>query len=486
MSTVKSKSVENATLKKSLKKKLSKEEVIKPVEKVVETVKKAKSVKKSEPKAEVVKETVKKSKKEVVVKVEKEEKAPKAAKKINNKPTLADTCGLNLSLAKVKNIISAKINLDTTLAAKDIQSLVIKVQPPKDEEGGKVTSDYTNFKLSALSAETREYLDLCREEAFDLDRLEYSRSVTKDMSKEELAKYNAAKRLASSEFIKDQKSSDLFSNDKFDLVKFNTSYDKKFYSGMDASSIDLTKLKGAALYEQCMYFINKRKIRFNSESKIFITAFIEYIIKQLVINGTKCCINDKKKIIKLDHAVKTVLPEFTMVPFVMSTPSYKKYVSSQDQDDDEEEEEEVKEDDEVANANRKQQFKYYVSELCRNVRMELSAEDAESSSELEDATLSKFNQTSVSKVFKQFCSDVIIDLLHMFGNVLKTEIETRNVKTVNYLIISALVQSSHMLHSLDAGETVEFIQERYNIYNEYIAKRAEQRSEEKAAKESCK
>ena len=482
MAIVKPKSVETPTIKKSLKKKQSVEEIVKPVEKVVvESAKKAKSIKKSEPKVEAVKETVKKSKKEVAVKVEKEEKAPKAAKKINNKPTLADTCGLNLSLAKVKNIISAKINLDTTLAAKDIQSLIIKVQPPKDEEGGKVTSDYTNFKLSALSAETREYLDLCREELFDLERLEYSRSVTKDMSKGDLVKYNAAKRLASAEFIKNQKSGDLFSNEKFDLTAFNTSYDKDFYSGMDESKIDLTKLKGAALHEQCMYFINKRKIRFNSESKIFITAFIEYIIKQLVINGTKCCINDKKKIIKLDHAINTILPEFTMVPFVMSTPSYKKYVADQEQDDEEEEEEDVQEDDEVANANRKQQFKYYVSELCRNVRMELSAED----SDLEDATLSKFNQTSVSKVFKQFCSDVIIDLLHMFGNVLKTEIETRNVKTVNYLIISALIQSSHMLHSLDSEETVQFIQERYNIYNEYIAKRAVQRSEEKASKE-CK
>jgi hypothetical protein len=483
MAIVKPKSVETPTVRKSLKKKQSTEEIVKPVEKVVvESVKKVKSVKKSEPKVEAVKETVKKSKKEIAVKVEKEEKAPKAAKKINNKPTLADTCGLNLSLAKVKNIISAKINLDTTLAAKDIQSFIIKVQPPKDEEGGKVTSDYTNVKLSALSAETREYLDLCREELFDLERLEYSRAATKDMSKADLAKYNAAKRVASAEFIKNQKSSDLFSNEKFDLTAFNTSYDKDFYSGMDATLIDLTKLKGAALHEQCMYFINKRKIRFNSESKIFITAFIEYIIKQLVINGTKCCINDKKKIIKLDHAIETVLPEFTMVPFIMSTPSYKKYVAKQDQDDDEEEEEEdVQEDDEVANANRKQQFKYYVSELCRNVRMELSAED----SDLEDTTLSKFNQTSVSKVFKQFCSDVIIDLLHMFGNVLKTEIETRNVKTVNYLIISALIQSSHMLHSLDSGETIQFIQERYNIYNEYISKRAVQRSEEKTAKE-CK
>jgi hypothetical protein len=484
MPIVKSNPVETPSAKKILKKKQSKEEVksVKPVEKVVESVKKVKSTKKAEPK-ETVKESTKKSKKETAVKTEKEEKAPKAAKKINNKPTLADTCGLNLSLAKVKNIISAKINLDTTNASKDIQSLVIKVQPT--EEGGKATSDYSKVKLSALSAETREYLDMCREELVDLERLEYSRTVTKKMSSDDLAEYNKAKRLASSEFIKAQKTTDLFSNDKFNLTEFNTKYNKKFYADMEDSSLDLTNLKGEALYEQCMYFINKRKIRFNSESKIFITAFIEYIIKQLVINGTKCCIDDKKKIIKLEHAIKDVLPEFTMAPFVMSTPSYKKYLDDKEREEEEEEdeEEEPKEDDDVAKANRKQQFKYYVSELCRNVRMELSAEDAKSSADIEDAPLSKFNQTSVSKVFKQFCSDVIIDLLHMFGNVLKVEIETRNVKTVNYLIISSLVQSSHMLHSLDFEETVQFIQDRYNIYNEYISKRAVQRAEEKSAKE---
>ena len=341
MATVKSKSVEIPSVKKSLKKKQSKEEV-KPVEKVAEVA--VKKVKKAE-KVEAVKESVKKSKKEVVkkeesVKTEKEEKAPKAAKKINNKPTLADTCGLNLSLAKVKNIISAKINLDTTLASKNIQSLVTKVPAPKDEEGGKVTSDYSRVKLSSFSAETLAYLDMCREELLDLGRLDYSRSVTRKMSVKDLLAYNTAKRLASAEFIKNQKVNNLFSNEKFNLTGFNTSYNKDFYAKMEVSPLNIDKLKGEALYEQCMYFINKRKIRFNSESKIFITAFIEFIIKQLVINGTKCCINDKKKIIKLEHAIKDVLPEFTMVSFVMSTPSYKKYVDDKEQEDDDEEEEE--------------------------------------------------------------------------------------------------------------------------------------------------
>lgn len=474
MAIVKSNPVETQSVKKSLKKKQSKEE-IKPIEKVSEPVKKAKSSKV----IESVKEVPKKSKKEVVTKIEKEEKAPKAAKKINNKPTIADACGLNLSLAKVKNIISANINSDAVNAENDINDLVVKV--PADKEGDKPTLDYCKVKLSSFSPETREYLDMCREELAEQYRLKYSRTAVNKMK--DVASYNAAKRIASSDFIKNQKSNNLFSNESFNLTEFNKKYNKKFYADMPEFDLDLTKLKGKELYDECTNLINKRKIRFGSESKIFITAFIEYIIKQLVINGTKCCINDKKKIIKLEHSIKEVLPEFTMMPFIMSTPSYKKYTSEVEEDDEDGEDGEVEED--VTKPNSKLQFKYYVSELCRNVRMELSQEDMETSSEVGDSKLSKFNQTSVSKVFKQFCSDVIIDLLYMFGNMLKVEIETRNIKTVKYSIINALVQSSHILHGLNIEETVQFIQEKYNTYNEYITNRALQRAEEKNVKESC-
>ena len=118
----------------------------------------------------------------------------------------------------------------------------------------------------------------------------------------------------------------------------------------------------------------------------------------------------------------------------------------------------------------KAEFKYYVSELCRSVRTELSHNDSSVTNHKD----SLFNQTSVSKVFKQFCSDLIIDLIKMFGSFLKEEVESRNVKTVNYTIIKTLLKSSHVLYNLEneLGNTIDFIQKKYSLFNEFLETRS--------------
>ena len=172
------------------------------------------------------------------------------------------------------------------------------------------------------------------------------------------------------------------------------------------------------------------------------------------------------------------MPEFTMFPFIASTNAYKKYVKQQvvdtadsEADDEEHEVEPAAESEDEDVSDRKLQFRYYVAELCRNVRMELSASDEVPYLE------SKFNQTSVSRLFKQFCSNVIIELLQTFGNVLKVEVSSRNVKTVNYSIIYSLLLCSHILHNLDATQTIEFIQQKYNLYNQFLTKRSNDRAD---------
>jgi hypothetical protein len=462
MSTVRAKSVETSPLKKTLKKKVLTKETVVPVEKV----------KKSETKSCARPEVLKK---EVMVKTEEvEEKkvVEKSAKKINVKSTLADICGLNLSVAKVKNIISNLcINKETFMSLKEMKEHRVMTGAATTT---KSAEEFT-FTLSGLSPETLTYLDACTLSINESKGLLYSRKVTRDMSKEDAAKYNEAKRIATASFQDSQKNGHLFQQFEFNLTAFNISYDADFYKGMEDFESGWKSLMDVELYTHCVNVVNKNKVRFNSESKIFITSYVEYIVKQLVINGTKNCIDDKKKIIQLSHALSNPMAEFTMFPFISGSMVYKNYMNkTQGSEDSVESEADAEVETDIDpetigiddSSDRKLQFRYYIAELCRNVRMELSAADDVADIE------SKFNQTSVSRNFKQFCSNMVIELLGMFGSILKVEVQSRQVKTVNYNIIGALVQNTHIIHGLDYAPTVNFIQEKYNIYNTFLTERS--------------
>lgn len=479
-----------ATTKKTLKKKVTEKTVEEPVKKVAtkkatkevvktEKVKAEKPVKAKATKTEKVKaEKVEKPKKSPKAKKEKaetdEEKPEKTPKKINTKPTLSDTQGLNLSIAKVKNIIADHcVNKEITTALKEMKAArVFK------EEGSK---EFT-FKLTSLSAETLDFLDLCHADITEANGVAHSKKVVKEMDEDRLAEYNEKKKQALAEFESNKKVDGLFTQDKFDLNKFNLEFDSEFYAGMEDDADSWKELKNEELYAHCVSTVTKNKIRFNSESKIFITAFTEYIIKQLVINGTTNCVNEKKKIIKLRHGLEKILPNFTLFTFVTNTIAYRNYLANLNEEASEKETpvDDAESDVEKEETGKVPQFKYYVSELCREVRMQLSNSDEEA----EDATLSKYNQTSVSKEFKQFCSDVVIELLHIFGNVLKTEVITRNVKTVNYDIVSALIYNAHIFHNAKADDTIKFIQASYNKHSEYVKERHENRVNGKKSEEN--
>lgn len=466
MTSVQTKSVPTSATKKTLKKTAVKDDKEKSAKKVVKEEVKEKAPKKSK-KEEVKeeKETKKESKKETKANAEetKEEKPvkEKTPKKINTNKTAGHNTGLNFSVAKVKNVISNScINEEPFNALKEMKSM------RKFKEEG--STEYT-FSLDSLSKETLSTLDKCFEVIVESKRQDFSKKSVIQMTEETREKYLEAKKQAIADFQQSQKDTHLFEDDEFNLTEFNLKWDKNFYKQMEKD--DWKSLKHDELYTYATNLVNKNKIRFNSESKIYMTAFVEYIVKQLVVNGTIHCVADNKKIIKLEHALDSSADEFkqfTMFPFIASSNTYKMFINSKTLVEDGEETPEADLDESEDDIIGKVQFKHYVGELCRNVRMELSDKD----SLVEDSLLSEFNQTSVSKDFKQFCSNIIIELLQTFGNVLKTEVLTRNVKTVNYTIVGTLIRVSHIIHNLESESTIKFIQEKYKLYNAYLKERA--------------
>lgn len=519
MSSVRSKTTEDKS-KKTLNKKKSGDNVIAELvekSKVVDktkgkgTDKKVSSDKKKTEK--VTSDKIKKEKKSSgksdrsskndESKDEKKEKIDKPPKKINVKPAIADIQGLNLSVAKARNIISNLcINKETTAALSELRELkesgALKSDDEEVEESDSKKKKITKFTFSLedVSESTLAYLDECQLHVKESLSLAYSRKQAKELSKEDRERYDELKKAAEAEFNALQKKTNLFSQDKFDLIGFNESYNSEFYDDMTSFNEDWKSLENEELYNYCIGSLNKSKIRFNSESMVFITALVEYIIKQLVTQGTLNCVSDGKKIIQLNHAVEHITRDFKAFPIISNTHVYKRYLKGEtsnesEADDSGDDESHVSDDDNTDDDNdndekldhndRKLQFKYYVTELCRNVRMEISKRDKS----VEDDTQSKYNQTSVSKDFKQFCSEAIIELLQIFGRVLKTEVITRDIKTVNYAIISALIHNVHTLYNLDSRDTISFIQEKYNINSVFLKERQEARAVEAAAKKAA-
>ncbi len=432
------------------------------------------------------------------VTIEEEPKKVKKVKKINDKPTLSDNCGLNLSVAKVKNIISNLcINKEQFAVLKELKdSRIISEEKldndicSKDETAGKKKKIFT-FTLKGISEESLAFLEKAHQNNLELLKESYAKSKIKKMDDPTRKDYIAQRKTAVIAHQSEQKSGHLFQTHEFNVAEFNIKWDKNFYDEM--AILEWKSLKDMELYEYCVMIINKMKVRFNAESKIFVTAFVEYIVQQIVINGTINCVHNKKKIIKMEHALDTSSENFNkhfnLFPLILNLESYHKAIHENSISEDEVESEadadveadvKLEESSDNDQINRKYQFKYYVAELCRTVKMELARKDNP-----DDFSKSVYYNVSVSKVFKNFCSSIIVDLIRMFGEVLKVEVATRNVKTVNYTIIQTLVHVAHIMYGLGPhlDETVKFIQQRYCVYQKFIGERKTKRVKSDSAEE---
>ena len=412
-------------------------------------------------------------------------KQDKRPKKFNDKPTLSDICGLNLSVAKVKNIISNLcINKAPFMALKELRDNKVNddTNVEVDDSGKKQKKNYT-FVLDGLSQNTLDYLEVAQQSFLDYNRELHSKKKVKNMSEENRKSYNDARKNALANHLSSTKDTHLFKSNEFDLLAFNTTWDKNFYSDMDV--VDWKSLQNKELYEYCTNIVNKMKVRFNSESKVFVTAFIECIVKQLVVNGTVNCVQEGKKIIKLEHALQTTNADFkelfSLYPLITHLPTFTQYKENQlnvvdtgevsTENVDSVDNVESMDDDHV---DRKYKFNHYVSELCRTVKNELSRKDKPN-----NETESNYYTTSVSKVFKVFCSNLIVELIKVFGELLKIEVNSRNIKTVNYNVIHTLLQLVHTVHGLNNNleNTVEFIQEQYSVYQKFLENRKDKKGD---------
>ena len=134
---------------------------------VKESSKQASKEKEKKPRSSRVKKLVKKPKtaKVAVVAKPKVAKVAKVAKvkpvsnrKINGKPVLAKTTGINISPAKVKNIVSNYVlNKDAYSALTELKDARPRIIA-RVVDGKEVSEDYKGVPVSSLSQKTLDYI----------------------------------------------------------------------------------------------------------------------------------------------------------------------------------------------------------------------------------------------------------------------------------------------------------------------------------------
>lgn len=486
---------------------------------VKESSKQASTGKEKKPRSSRVKKLVKKPKtakvavvaKPKVVKVVKVK--PVSNRKINGKPVLAKTTGINISPAKVKNIVSNYVlNKDaysTLTELKDARPRIIT----RVVDGKEVSEDYKGVPISSLSQKTLDYIAFANKEYDSSQRDEFAKAKISTLSDDARKAYNVAKHSARDEH--DNKTTDQYldnSSSTFNVELFNCQYIPGFYDDYTSAKTAADAADTSDEWKKAIDKVTKLKNRFSTNSRVFLSAFVEYIIKQLALNGTVCCVADKKKIIQLSHILDTTKEgfeqRFPLYPLIVNLDTFKQaqeYLnkppaakvvavvpattdvndSSDEKSDAPVKKVKVEKDTDVftldgVSLDTQYQFRYYIAESCRETRMDLAKSAVDADGEL----MTVYNYTSVSKIFKNFCSTLICEFLMRIGNMLAKEIETRGIKTVNDTIIGTVISHYHTVCGVDETATIDFIRTVTTKYYKYVAERQKKRKEVKAAEDA--
>ena len=445
---------------------------------------------------------------------------PVTNRKINSKPVLAKTSGINISPAKVKNIISNFVlNKDSYSTLKELKSIMPRTIK-KTVDGKEVVEEFKGTPVSELSKHSLDYIAYATEYFEKCQRDEYTKTRVAKMTKDVRETYLKTKNDEKNKFDKVEKENDKFLNDcdSFNAEEFNRRYDSQFYNDYDNSKKERNAADAANKtdeWKRAIDKVTKLKNRFSTNSRVFLSALVEYLIKQMATNGTVCCVADKKKIIQLSHILDTSKPgfaeRFPLYPLIVNLDTFKqaqKYLQDQaapakkygesvvvaeETADDSKDDENESDVDKVIKPDKntdiftlngltldkQYQFRYYIGESCREVRMDLVAAVVEGDEKASEV----YNYTSVSKIFKNFCSTLVCEFLMRIGQMLGKEIETRNIKTVNDIVIGTVISHYHIVCGVEEKATFDFIRNATSKYYSYVSNRQETRKNSKKEEE---
>ena len=260
-------------------------------------------------------------------------------------------------------------------------------------------------------------------------------------------------------------------------------------------------------WKRACNLVSKLKTRFSANARDYLAALAEYLVRQMALNGIAACKASGKKTVKIEHAIDNTNPNFAdcfkFYPFIVNLSTFKQaqnFIRAQaapkpkpvkpteGEESDEEKKVERKElsiDLPGISPDTQYQLKYYIQTTYKEINAVLNSnacagdKSSETKADSKKAAPKKVYDINVSTEFKNFCSSVVCEFLVRIGNMLKNEISTRGIKTVNDTIIGAVISQYHIVCGVEPSSTVEFI-------HDIISKHATQTKEKQAARKKAK
>jgi hypothetical protein len=315
-----------------------------------------------------------------------------------------------------------------------------------------------------------------------------------EVLKEAKAQYSLTQRgVCEKEFLKQLKPSDRKAYSKkvkaspnnTDMVKFNTSFNKQFYKKLCKETMPTGLSRDGSKWSEhkrAIACIGKMKIRFSKQTSVYIAAYLEYVVRQLLESGIRNCVDSKCKTVKVKHVFNTSTDSPTNLrlkkliysldtysewrSFFQKQLLYKSALSKKNSLSDKVEKAEAKGSvgqsllKELERATHELEALQLTEEPSDNARFTLYSGKVFKwvRANMVSTEDTNYSSTSLSNELKVFCSDVMSELVERLVESFNVVVRSSGVKTISNNIVRNSIEQTFALFGMDFSGVGEFLE----------------------------
>lgn len=246
-------------------------------------------------------------------------------------------------------------------------------------------------------------------------------------------------------------------------------------------------------YKYYLSVLTRANSRFSKESQVYVSLFLEHVMKQVVTNALHNAVRAEKKSIEVEHIRLSDDAEFlqkyvSLPEFIKNTNTYQrlseleasvKVKKSRGKKAAEEEDQAATpvaaskpaaaEDAEPTLMDKLAKvFKvsdYITKQIGGLVRVTLArdfGEDAES----------PYFKVNFSSAFKTFCFNLMSEIVYKIGSVLQLSINSFGAKTINHNTVFTTISGLLVSLNTDTADVIATVQHLETVYGDYLVARA--------------
>jgi len=420
---------------------------------------------------------------------------PRKLKKLKETPSLSDKTGLNIPINKLKSLIlNSIINDDEIQLLNAIDEAKTNKTPIKN-----------------LDPKLRETLDQAVKLIQTHHQARFARDKIKKLKQSapsQYQKYSEKKKAAVKQHAISMKKTTINNRTNFNETEFNKSFDSGFYKSYKFT-LDTED------WDTALEIIAKSKIRLSTSTRVILAAFVELVMQHVISKAIQCCGEAKSGgTVHIGHVFGADSEQFYTLKFISRFNAYQTAKA----------EYEIQETKRKAAAalpkpprlpkpkrgtkpvaataaaptpttattptpatataptatapiataptpaptatapvvetpeeKQKHLFKFYINEMCRTIKNKYARPDME-----------KYSNIAFGKDFKEFCEQILLELITKLGLLLKNFVITSEIKTINETIMNASIQQIHILTDMDMKLTQTFIDDKVRTHSNYL------------------